>query len=101
MASELIANAAKHSQASAITLSVTNADGQLTIAVSDDGVGGAAEKAGHGLAGLRDRAAGLGGTFALSSPEGGPTRVAVTVPVAGVGSASGAAVDAAAAEPGA
>lgn len=90
VASELIANAAKHSQASAITLSVTNADGQLTIAVSDDGVGGAAEKAGHGLAGLRDRAAGLGGTFLLTSPEGGPTRVAVTVPVAGVGSASAA-----------
>ncbi len=101
VASELIANAAKHSQASAITLSVTNIDGQLTIAVTDDGVGGAAEKAGHGLAGLRDRAAGLGGTFALVSPEGGPTRVAVTVPVAGVGSASAAPEAAPAAEPGA
>ncbi len=101
VASELIANAAKHSQASAITLSVTNIDDQLTIAVTDDGVGGAAEKAGHGLAGLRDRAAGLGGTFALVSPEGGPTRVAVTVPVAGVGSASTPAEAAPAAEPGA
>lgn len=101
VASELIANAAKHSQASAITLSVTSADGQLTIAVSDDGVGGATETAGHGLAGLRERAAGLGGTIAIDSPEGGPTRVAVTVPVAGVGSASAAPDSAPAAEPGA
>lgn len=101
VASELIANAAKHSQAGAITLSVTTADGQLTIVVTDDGVGGATETAGHGLAGLRDRAAGLGGTIEIVSPEGGPTRVAVTVPVAGVGSASGAPADAPAAEPGA
>lgn len=101
VASELIANAAKHSQAGAITLSVTTADGRLTIAVTDDGVGGATETVGHGLAGLRDRAAGLGGTIEIVSPEGGPTRVAVTVPVAGVGSASGAPVEALAAEPGA
>jgi signal transduction histidine kinase len=101
VASELIANAAKHSRADTITLSVTSADGQLTIAVSDDGVGGATETTGHGLAGLRERAAGLGGTIAIESPEGGPTRVAVTVPVAGVGAASAASESAAAAEPGA
>jgi len=101
VASELIANAAKHSQAGAITLSVTRVDGQLTVVVTDDGVGGATETAGHGLAGLRDRAAGLGGTIAIESPEGGPTRVAVTVPVAGVGSASAAPESASAAEPGA
>lgn len=100
VASELIANAAKHSRADAITLSVTSADGQLTIAVSDDGVGGATETTGHGLAGLRERAAGLGGTIAIESPEGGPTRVAVTVPLAGVGSASTAEATMAA-EPGA
>ncbi|MFN4002374.1 sensor histidine kinase [Microcella sp.] len=88
VASELIANAAKHSQATAITLSVTTADGALVVAVTDDGVGGAVESVGHGLAGLRDRAAGMGGTFAISSPEGGPTTVRVALPLAGVGSAS-------------
>jgi signal transduction histidine kinase len=91
VASELIANAAKHSQASTITLSVTTGDGALVVAVTDDGIGGAIEKAGHGLAGLRDRAAGLGGTLDLLSPEGGPTSVRVTLPMAGVGAASGAA----------
>lgn len=88
VASELIANAAKHSQAGGITLSVTTVDGSLVVAVSDDGVGGAVEKTGHGLAGLRDRAAGMGGTFALVSPDGGPTEVSVTLPLAGVGGAS-------------
>ena len=91
VASELIANAAKHSQAAGITLSVTSADGALVVAVTDNGVGGAVEKTGHGLVGLRDRAAGMGGTFAISSPEGGPTTVRVTLPLAGVGAASTAA----------
>ncbi len=93
VASELIANAAKHSQATTITLSVTTADGALVVAVTDDGVGGAVESVGHGLAGLRDRAAGMGGTFEVSSPEGGPTTVRVALPLAGVGSASGAPAD--------
>ncbi len=93
VASELIANAAKHSQATAITLSVTTADGALLVAVTDDGVGGAVESVGHGLAGLRDRAAGMGGTFEVSSPEGGPTTVRVALPLAGVGAASTAPAD--------
>ncbi|UYN83523.1 MAG: sensor histidine kinase [Microcella sp.] len=88
VASELIANAAKHSTANRITLSVSAVDGELVITVTDDGVGGAVEKTGHGLVGLRDRAAGMGGTFAVSSPDGGPTEVRVTLPLAGVGAAS-------------
>lgn len=90
VASELIANAAKHSSAEGITLSVTTVDGALVVSVTDNGIGGAVEKTGHGLAGLRDRAAGMGGTFAISSPEGGPTSVTVTLPIAGVGTASAA-----------
>ena len=90
VASELIANASKHSQATGVTLSVTTVSGALVIAVTDDGIGGAMEKIGHGLAGLRDRAAGMGGTFTLSSPEGGPTSVTVTLPVVGVSGASAA-----------
>jgi len=98
VASELIANAAKHSHATRITLSVTTVDGALVVVVTDDGAGAAVEKVGHGLVGLRDRAAGMGGTFALSSPDGGPTVVRVTLPMAGVGAASGAATAPAGAE---
>ena len=89
VASELIANAAKHSEATRITLSVVAANGALTITVTDDGIGGAVERTGHGLIGLRDRAHGLGGELTIESPEGGPTVVRATLPLAGVGGASG------------
>jgi len=92
VASELIANAAKHSEAGGITLSVTTASGALVVTVTDDGIGGAIEKTGHGLVGLRDRAAGMGGTFTLSSPDGGPTEVRVTLPMVGVGGVSSASI---------
>jgi len=88
VASELIANAAKHAQAGGIALSVTTLDSALVVTVTDNGIGGAVEKSGHGLMGLRDRAAGMGGTFTLSSPDGGPTEVRVTLPMAGVSAAS-------------
>lgn len=84
VASELIANATKHSEASSITLVVARDGADLLVSVTDDGRGGAAETPHHGLAGLRDRAVGIGGTFTLSSPEGGPTEVRVTLPVGGV-----------------
>lgn len=90
VASELIANATKHSQATSVTLVVAREGGDLVIAVTDDGVGGAAETPHHGLAGLRDRAVSLGGTFTLSSPDGGPTEVRVTLPLSGVGGAGSA-----------
>ncbi|MFL0711953.1 MAG: sensor histidine kinase [Microcella pacifica] len=93
VASELIANAAKHSQATRITLAVVAEDGALTITVSDDGTGGAIERTGHGLEGLRDRTHGLGGELAIDSPEGGPTVVRATLPLAGVSGASAPAVD--------
>lgn len=96
VASELIANAAKHSQASRITLAVVAGDGALTITVSDDGMGGAVERTGHGLEGLRDRTHGLGGELAIDSPEGGPTVVRATLPLAGVSGASAPAADSAA-----
>jgi signal transduction histidine kinase len=52
----------------------------LEVEVADDGVGGAAVAKGHGLAGLADRVAGLGGELTVSSPDGGPTLVRATLP---------------------
>ncbi len=52
----------------------------LQVEVRDDGAGGAAEAKGHGLAGLAARVEGLGGTFSVSSPLGGPTVVRATLP---------------------
>lgn len=87
VASELVANAAKHSGASAVNVTVglrrvpEGDDWWLDIAVADDGQGGATSVAGHGLAGLEERLRGLGGTLELDSPAGGPTVASGHLPV--------------------
>lgn len=81
---ELLTNAAKHSGArtAEVTTNVRYDEPvRLRLLVSDDGHGGAAVVPGHGLAGLMERVAGHRGTLTVESPEGGPTRVEVTVPL--------------------
>lgn len=80
-AAELVANANKHSHANRITLAAEVADATLTVRVADDGLGGADETRGSGLAGLRRRAAAVDGTVTVSSPPGGGTEVTVRLPV--------------------
>ena len=86
IASEAMVNAAKHSGATEIVVRVweriDDTGTWLDITVTDDGVGGAFTIAGHGLAGLEERLRGLGGTFELTSPAGGPTVVTAHLPVA-------------------
>ena len=79
---ELLANTVKHSQAHAVTIEarVDTAGKNLTVTVADDGQGGALLMLGHGLSGIAERIEGLGGTWALDSPGGGPTRIALGVP---------------------
>ena len=80
---EALTNAAKHSQASAITVTVERdrARGSLRIEVADDGVGGADFTGGTGLVGLKDRAEALGGHIDLHSPQGAGTTVRVGLPL--------------------
>ena len=88
VASEALANAAKHSSATSVEVRVAlrrvleTDDTWLDIAVTDDGHGGATVTAGHGLAGLDERLRGLGGTLELDSPVGGPTAVTAHLPLA-------------------
>jgi signal transduction histidine kinase len=79
--SEMLTNTAKHSQATAVHVDVTQADDVLHIAVRDDGVGGADPAGGSGLVGLRDRVEALGGTIALQSAKGAGTSVEVLLPL--------------------
>jgi GAF domain-containing protein len=81
VASEALANAAKHARASRVELSLGTHDGGLLLSVRDDGVGGAAFEHGSGLVGLQDRVEALGGTITVASPEGGGTSIAVTLPL--------------------
>ncbi|WP_055603506.1 sensor histidine kinase [Streptomyces aureus] len=79
--SESVTNAAKHSSASAISVTVTLDGARLTVRVEDDGTGGANE-AGSGLAGLRSRVAALDGVLHIHSPLGGPTTITAELPCA-------------------
>ena len=82
VASEALANAAKHAQASRIELSLAPRDGKLLLSIRDDGVGGADPARGSGLLGLKDRAEAIGGELCLESPPGGGTSLHVALPLA-------------------
>ncbi|HYM83576.1 MAG TPA: ATP-binding protein, partial [Candidatus Dormibacteraeota bacterium] len=78
---ESLANVAKHSGATRCEVRCRREGGRLVIEVWDDGRGGAAVTPGGGIAGLARRVEAVDGTFAVSSPEGGPTLVHAELPV--------------------
>ena len=80
VACEALTNAVKHGAASKVDVRAVRDNGTLLVTIADDGIGGAAVRRGSGLAGLKDRVAAHGGTFALVSPHGGGTRVEVVIP---------------------
>jgi signal transduction histidine kinase len=77
---EALTNVVKHSRARAAEVTAYAQDGTLHVEVRDDGVGGA-DRDGHGLVGLADRAAALGGRLEVDCPPNGGTLVAATLPV--------------------
>jgi|GEM_PF-867177 len=78
---EAFTNAAKHAQASELTVTLTVDDENLHLLVRDDGVGGADFSKGSGLIGLKDRVEALGGQLDISSPAGNGTALRATVPL--------------------
>ena len=80
---ESIANAAKHSGASRVTVRVwRDAANRIVVECSDDGRGGADPAAGSGLTGLIQRVRALDGTLRVTSPAGGPTTIRAEIPCA-------------------
>jgi len=80
IASEALANVAKHARASVIDMRAEGCDGALILSVSDDGIGGADPGRGSGLIGLKDRVEALGGTISVLSPPGRGTALHVWLP---------------------
>ncbi|MFF9457157.1 sensor histidine kinase [Streptomyces flaveolus] len=78
--SEALTNAARHSLAQRATVRLEHLPAGVRAVVRDEGTGGAREKSGSGLAGIRRRVAALDGTLAVSSPPGGPTVIEVELP---------------------
>jgi signal transduction histidine kinase len=78
--SESLTNAAKHAQASKVTVEVGISDGILSVEVVDDGIGGADTERGSGLRGLADRVEALNGNLRIWSAAGKGTRVRAEMP---------------------
>ncbi|MEV6639180.1 sensor histidine kinase [Amycolatopsis sp. NPDC051371] len=81
VASEALANAAKHARAGVVTVRLRRAGPKAVIEIADDGVGGVDPAAGSGLRGLTDRVEALRGQLTVVSPAGGGTVVRAELPV--------------------
>jgi signal transduction histidine kinase len=81
VASEALANAAKHSQASYIDVSLAERAKSLLLSVRDDGVGGVDTARGSGLVGLMDRVEALGGSIRVDSRPGKGTQITAELPL--------------------
>jgi signal transduction histidine kinase len=80
--SELLANVAKHANATSASVRIRTGDRLLAVTVADDGYGGADPSAGTGLRGLQRRLAAFDGTLTIDSPLGGPTAITLELPCA-------------------
>ena len=78
---EALTNAAKHAEASEVTVRAGFDGDDLKLDVADDGIGGAAPGGGTGLIGLKDRVEALSGSVDVVSPLGGGTVVTARIPV--------------------
>lgn len=82
---EGVTNVIRHSRARSCALTVSAGSARTAVEVADDGVGAAAGngRAGSGLAGLAQRARGVGGVLVAGPTPDGGFRLTVTVPAAG------------------
>jgi signal transduction histidine kinase len=82
VASEALANANRHADATEIRLGARVDRDRLVLEIADDGLGGADEALGTGIAGLRERVGALGGTLDLTSVAGSGTTIVARLPCA-------------------
>jgi signal transduction histidine kinase len=77
---EALTNVIKHSRASRAGVTAAVDSGTLSVEVRDDGIGGA-DPEGHGLVGISDRVAALGGRLRMDSRLGRGTVLAAELPL--------------------
>jgi len=85
VAQESLQNCAKHSQATRVNLSLRLADKGIRLRVADNGAGFCTDRAKNkpmafGLAGMRERAALMGGTLAIRSAPGKGAAIVLDLP---------------------
>jgi signal transduction histidine kinase len=83
VAQEALSNAARHSQARHVSITLTRSADTLSLGIRDDGCGfdPVAPTRGVGLLGIGERAAALGARVATSSAPGAGTALCMTVPL--------------------
>lgn len=93
IAQEALNNVARHSRASACTVSLAITGGHIAMDVEDNGQGrwpapDARQSNGLGLIAMRERAQSLGGSVTVGSGASGGTRLSAVVPMAAEGHAA-------------
>jgi PAS domain S-box-containing protein len=78
---EALTNVAKHAHADVVRVSARRTRDALLLDIADDGVGGATDKPGGGLAGLRDRVSALDGRLTVDSDAATGTRLHIELPL--------------------
>jgi two-component system, NarL family, sensor histidine kinase LiaS len=85
IAQEALANAARHSNASLVSLCLAPCEGRLGLTITDNGVGfdqqASEEQHGLGLQLMRERVQELHGTFTLETAPGQGTCISVNLPL--------------------
>jgi signal transduction histidine kinase len=78
---EALTNTRRHARATRADVRLARGPGLLALEVTDDGVGPAGSRAGHGLIGMRERVALYGGTLTTGAGPTGGFRVAAELPL--------------------
>jgi signal transduction histidine kinase len=80
---ESLSNVARHAHATEVAVTLQRCGGVLTLTVHDNGIGMApgARGQGSGVPGMRERAAAIGGRFAIESAPGCGTLLRLSFPV--------------------
>ena len=82
---EALTNVVRHAGASTASVRVDHRDGRVEVAIHDDGAGdnagGQGPSAGHGIAGMRERAEALGGSLSAGPSSDGGFLVTASLPV--------------------
>ena len=78
---ESLTNAVKHAEATEARVELETTDAGITVAIRDNGTGGANMEGGSGLRGLADRVEALGGRLDVESRSGDGTVVRAMLPL--------------------
>jgi len=78
---ESLTNTVRHAGAGRVTVTLHYSPTSVTVAVADDGAGGEHPE-GHGIMGMRERVAALGGALTAGPGQDGGFTVRATIPIA-------------------